>query len=282
MVRPFPMSIALPYFDMLLPQLESGEPSFRTAFGRHVHWGYWDDVPDGSLEDFAEAAERMCRRVCDAGRVSDGQQILDVGCGLGGTLASLNDRLRGVSLTGLNIDPRQLAYARGQLEARPGNAIDLVQGDACAMPFDDESFDVVLAVECAFHVPSRERFVREAVRVLRPGGRLALCDFMPLHAALPLLVAQRLFFSGYVNRIVGPTDLTYSLERYLEVATRLGLRHAHDEDVTLNTLATYPVVRKIARLLGMHVATAHWGTAGMQLLGRLGILRYVILALDKP
>src|SRR5690606_25424791 len=175
-------------------------------------------------------------------------------------LASLNERLAGVRLTGLNIDPRQLAYAASHLSPRGDNQIALVEGDACAMPFESESFDVVLAVECAFHFKSRERFVREAVRVLRPGGRLALCDFMPLHAALPFLMAQRLFFNGYVNRIVGPTDLTYSLERYLDVARRLGLRHAHDEDVTLNTLATYPVVRKIARILGIHVATAHWGT----------------------
>src|SRR5438034_5931485 len=45
------------------------------------------------------------------------------------------------------------------------------EADACALPFPDASFDRVLAVECIFHFPSRLRFLKEAARVLKPGGR---------------------------------------------------------------------------------------------------------------
>ncbi|MBW2455759.1 MAG: methyltransferase domain-containing protein [Deltaproteobacteria bacterium] len=278
------MTVDLPYFDILLPELARGEQDVSTAFGRHVHWGYWDDdhPANGSMVSFAQAAERMCRRVCDAGQAADDQQILDVGCGLGGTVASLNDRFDRLELTGLNIDQRQLDYAEQNVTARDDNRIAWVAGDACEMPFADESFDVVLAVECAFHFASRERFFREAERVLRPGGKLALCDFMPINAALPFMFTQRLLFNGYVNRVVGPTNISFSRDRYVQLAEAVGLQLIGEDDVTANTLPTYAVVRRVARRIGLHVLTAHLGTAGMQLVGRLGLLRYVILALEKP
>ncbi len=278
------MTVDLPYFDMLLPQLDRGEQDVCTAFGRHVHWGYWDEAhpANGSLHSFAAAAERMCQRVCDAGQTADGQKILDVGCGIGGTLASLNERFDGVDLTGLNIDRRQLDYAEQHVTAQDGNRIALVEGDACAMPFEDESFDVVLAVECAFHFSSRDRFFAEVARVLRPGGKLALCDFMPINAAVPFMFTQRLLFSGYVNRIVGPTNISCSRDSYVKLGEAVGLSLIGEEDVTPNTLPTYSVVRRIARRVGVHLVTAHLGTAGMELVGRLGLLRYMILALEKP
>src|SRR5262245_24213224 len=184
-------SIELPYFDILLEELSQNKRDITEAFGRHVHWGYWDAPRDanGSMADFAAAAEKLSERVCDAAAVADGQRILDVGCGFGGTVQHLNQRLRQVRLSGLNIDERQLARARQHVIARPGNEVDFHEGDACAMPFPDASFDVVLAVECIFHFGSRARFFEEARRVLAPGGRLALCDFVPTRAGVPLLGA---------------------------------------------------------------------------------------------
>lgn len=276
-------NIDLPYFDILLPELERGEPDARAAFSRHVHWGYWDarHPATGSMQDFDEAAERMCRRVCHSGKTGNGQRILDVGCGLGGTIASLDGRYHDLELTGLNIDPRQLSYAQRHVSPRDGNRISWVQGDACAMPFEDRSFDVVLAVECAFHFSSRERFLAEAARVLEPGGQLALCDFTPINAALPFLFAQQTFFRGYVERLVGPTDLSFTRDRYVAAASAAGLPLQHEEDVTPNVLPSYRVLRQIARRIGTHTLIAHMGTAGLQLLGRLGLLRYVILSFTK-
>src|SRR6184192_2318285 len=89
-----------PYFDVLFHRLAGNDPSTTTAFGRHVHWGYWGDPgkADGSAEDYAKAAERLCGVVCAAAGVRDGLRVLDVGCGFGGTLASLNDRFSNLEL----------------------------------------------------------------------------------------------------------------------------------------------------------------------------------------
>src|SRR5439155_10489956 len=139
-------------------------------------WGYWDDPAsaDGSLSNFAAAAARLSRQVIAAAGVRDGQRVLDAGCGFGGTLADLHERLPGVDLVGLNIDARQLGQAREQLPTR----VRLVAGDACRLPFADASFDRVLCVEAIFHFAGRDLFLAEVRRVLRPGGRLVLSDFV--------------------------------------------------------------------------------------------------------
>lgn len=81
-------TLELPYFDALLQEINQGNPEILAAFGRHVHWGYWENpgTADGSTADFAQAAENLCQRVCDAGTLANGQRILDAGCGFGGTL----------------------------------------------------------------------------------------------------------------------------------------------------------------------------------------------------
>lgn len=136
--------------------------------------------------DFARAAEKLTEEVYKAARAGNNRCILDVGCGFGGTIASLNENFFGMRLVGLNIDSRQLLRAQKEVKAYPGNFLCFEQGNACVLPFSDQSFDVVLAVECIFHFPDRELFFSEAYRVPKPGGYLALSDFVPRAFFLPL------------------------------------------------------------------------------------------------
>ncbi len=90
--------------------------------------------------------------------------LLDVGCG-GGLLAP---HVRGYRHVGVDQSASALAVA-----ARHG--VEVVQADAAALPFPDASFDVVVAGEVLEHVADLEGTVREALRVLRPGGTF-VCD----------------------------------------------------------------------------------------------------------
>jgi len=100
--------IGLPYFDYLLEALATGDESVAKSFGRHVHWGYWQDPAkaDLSVADFAEAAENLTAQVCLAATIDNNLSVLDVGCGFGGTVAYLNENYTGMALTGLNLDER--------------------------------------------------------------------------------------------------------------------------------------------------------------------------------
>lgn len=269
--RPRP-SIDLPYVDRVLAQLDAGQPEFVRAFGRHLHWGYWPE-PAGAAStpaDYAEAAERLAFEVCAAAGVADGRRVLDVGCGFGGTLAGLNARHRDVDLVGLNLDPRQLARASVNLEPASRNRVRFLGGDACALPIAGASVDVVLAIEAIFHFRDRLAFLREAARVLRPGGRVALTDFVPIRY---LHLRSRSHF--------GPINLRCSEPVYRRLASEAGLVPTVVRDVTAETLPTYGALRRLESLVPVDVP-ARVQTRLLEWVSRAGLVRYMILAFERP
>jgi ubiquinone/menaquinone biosynthesis C-methylase UbiE len=145
--------------------------------GRSIHLGYWPPGQACEADDFASAQARLDDFVIDAATICDGLAVLDVACGLGGLLATLDTRFRGMELTGVNHDPRQLDACH-RVRPRPDTILRWVEADACRLPFADASFDRVLCVEAMFHFRSRDAFLREAFRVLRPDGRLVVTDIL--------------------------------------------------------------------------------------------------------
>lgn len=166
------MTAAVPaYLDAMLAAHASGRA------GRSIHLGYWPPTADPGAGDFAAAQARLDDVVIGAAALGDGLTVLDVACGLGGLLATLDARFRGMELTGVNHDPRQLDACH-RVRPRPDTILRWVEADACRLPFADGSFDRVLCVEAMFHFRSRDAFLREAFRVLRPDGRLVVTDIL--------------------------------------------------------------------------------------------------------
>jgi ubiquinone/menaquinone biosynthesis C-methylase UbiE len=99
----------------------------------------------------------------DAGRET---RLLDVATGPGYVAAKAAQR--GAEAVGVDFSDTMLAYARDHV---PG--VEFVHADATALPFDDATFDAVVAAFLLLHLGAPERAVAEAARVLRPGGRAA-------------------------------------------------------------------------------------------------------------
>ena len=254
--------------------------------GRYVHLGHWDrpgqveDERDGSA--FERAQRRLDDEVQALAGIGDGQSVLDVGCGLGGTLSSIEATRRDMRLVGLNVDPRQLAIC-ARLASRAGSSLSWLEGDACALPVADESFDRVLCVEALFHFGSRRRFFAEAARVLRPGGRLVLTD-MVLTAAgrRPGAVDARLasdLVAGY-----GPwPDLRGNDADHVSLGRAAGLVCTAQTDASGNTAPSYRHTTP-ERVDTAQLAVDPMLRAGLALraLHRDGRLAYLYLRFEKP
>lgn len=219
-----------PYFDRLIAAYRAGQA------GRDVHLGYWDDPADTA--DFPAAQARLTARVIDQLPLMPGQDLLDVACGFGGTLAALNDATASSVLTGVNIDVRQLDICRS-VRPRAGNRIALVAADACAQPFPDRAFDHAVCVEAMFHFPSRARFLMEAARVLRPGGMLLVTDILLRRPEHPPWTD----IEAVLRRDYGPwPDLRTDAATIVAAAEAAGLVLTEDQDWTAATLPSYRVI----------------------------------------
>ena len=275
------MRAKLPYFDLILEDRSLGGDAGET-FDRFVHWGYWEQPGSatGTREDYLSAMARLNSAVLDAADLDSGQRILDVGCGFGGTLSVIDRCFDRVRLTGVNIDRRQLEVARESVRPSPGNSIHFVAGDACRLPFPDASFDRVIAVESAFHFPSRQLFLSEAARVMKKHGRLALSDFVP-QAANSGPIGR--WLQNRLEPAYGRIEVAWPNGRYWKLGERTGLSCFMDRDITRQTLPTYPYVKKLWRRTGGLEANRALVRATMilQWLSRLGVVRYRVLAFSR-
>jgi len=270
--------LKLPYFDFLLDLLKEGNEAVEKSFGKHVHWGYWEYPKLASLtaDDFEHAAEALSEQVCVAGNIHNGLKVLDVGCGFGGTIAHINERFVRMELVGLNIDERQLQRARETIIPTDHNHIDFQQGNACALPFPDQSFGVVLAVECIFHFPDRKQFFKEAHRVLKPGGYLALSDFVASPQLLPFTKIKLPAWGFY-----GKCNLQCTSKHYQALAGQTQFSIQVERNITANTLPTYTYLRQMARKQRITSKSAVFETLLVEGLSRLGLLHYYIYGFQK-
>ena len=191
------------------------------------------------------------------------ERILDLGCGIGGPSRYLAESF-GCRVTGLDLTP-EFCRVAGMLAERTGLAdkVDYRVGDALAMPFPAESFDVVWSQSVAMNIADRDRLHAEIRRVLKLGGRHAFSEVVSGPAGPPHFP------------VPWARDASISFLRSAE-ATRRGLEAAGFRLLVFEDLTADALERAQARMkasgaplaLGLHIVLGQDGPAMLKNMAR--------------
>jgi SAM-dependent methyltransferase len=157
-------------------------------FGRLSAWRDTQALSEAKAREQAERLE-LRARAADEVRAREeyldllapkpGERVLDVGCGSGVVTRALSRRIApGGMAVGVDPSAAFLKVAREYADAAVlGATIEFREADCRKLPFEDASFDAVIAATVLAHVPDAEKALPEMVRVTRPGGRVGVFDF---------------------------------------------------------------------------------------------------------
>jgi len=155
--------------------------SINANFWNRVRYSCWAPFYD----IIAPHTRLMRRRSLTVANLQPGERVLFVGAGTG---LDLDFITAGPIITATDLTPAMLEKLRRRAD-RLGLAVDARVMDGHALEFADGSFDVVILHYIVAVIPDPVRCIREAARVLRPGGRAVILDkFAPDNGPLPLLL----------------------------------------------------------------------------------------------
>jgi tocopherol O-methyltransferase len=203
---------------------------WEQIWGEHMHHGFYG--ADGSeKKDRRQAQIDLIEELLKWVNVTQAENILDVGCGIGGSSLYLAEKF-GAKATGITLSPVQANRATERAQTAHINA-EFQVANALDMPFADNSFDLVWSLESGEHMPDKVKFLQECYRVLKPGGTFILAT--------------------WCHRSTAQQPLTLDEQKHLEDIYRV---------YCLPFVMSLPQYEQIARDLSFeNLRTADWSTA---------------------
>lgn len=191
--------------------LQSETISYFDKIG-FLNVGYWKGVVDNLEMAQLNLIETLVKFLFNTGGT-----VLDVACGKGASTKFLTKYFDPRGITGINISEPQLKFCRA---IAPECNFKLM--DAAELTFDNSSFDNVLCIEAGAAFMTRHRFFEEALRVLKPSGRMAMLDVLYDYDLL----------TGADAGVCPRENYLPSLDAYRESLLKVGFRYVRVDDCT--------------------------------------------------
>ncbi|MEY2525460.1 MAG: tocopherol O-methyltransferase [Verrucomicrobiota bacterium] len=213
---------------------------YRMLWGEHLHHGYWEDN-----ESIARAQIQLMERLAEKADIPRGAQVLDIGCGLGGSAFWLAEQYD-CRVTGLTISPVQARMATKKAKAKGlSDQLQFVVADANSWQPQRESVDVIWIMESSEHFRDKKRFFERCASALKPAGVLAVCAWLrgerPIRGDEQELVAT-----------IGKAMLSASLDtlsQYVAWMREANLEVETAKDITGNIAPTWEHCSRMAQRL---------------------------------
>ncbi len=258
-------------------------PHFRSLWGPHLHDGYYRT----GRESKEEAQEELVRFLAEQAELERDSRVLDVGCGMGATSVALARDL-GCTVTGITLSEVQVQMAQALSEEHGvADKVSFRLMDAEAIDLEGDPVDALWMVGVLGHLPRQQAFVRDSPRLLRPGGKFILGDWMVSTDATD---AERAKLVEPVRAgMLMPT--IFSLPETARWFGEAGYRIRIERNLTAETLRTWDhgvsilkakAVWDLARELGPDALGLLAAIRGMKRAMRSGKIIYGVLIAERP
>lgn len=201
---------------------------WEQVWGEHMHHGYYG-VDGKQQKERRQAQIDLIEEVLKWSGVEDANNILDVGCGIGGSSLYLAEKFN-AQATGITLSPVQASRAAQRAtEANLGTKTEFMVANAQEMPFADDSFDLVWSLESGEHMPDKTKFLQECYRVLKPGGTLIMVTWCHRDTKkVPLTLDEKKHLQDIYKVYYLPYVI--SLAEYEAIAQQLPLNNIRTAD----------------------------------------------------
>ncbi|MBX2814851.1 MAG: class I SAM-dependent methyltransferase [Saprospiraceae bacterium] len=231
-----------------------------------MHFGFYQK---GEADTHFPALSHTNQVLATNARVADGQRILDAGCGLGDSAFWLARHFK-VDVVGVSISSRQIDQCnrKAAIEALKGSTT-FVTADFTNTPFAEGSFDVIWACESICHAAEKSDFYREASRLLKPGGRIVVAEYLrrsrTLSESEEFLLRQKWLKNWAIADIDTADEHQQNLEqagfgaveiKNVSDAVRVSLRNLHEK-----CTRSYPI-GLLLKWLGIRSRVQHGNVVG--------------------
>ena len=261
---------------------------WEKIWGEHMHHGYYGRSGDYKIER-RDAQIDLIEELLAWGKITAEnapQDILDVGCGIGGSSLYLADKFA-ANVTGITLSPVQASRATERaIAASLDSKVKFQVANALEMPFEDNSFDFIWSLESGEHMPDKTQFIAECYRVLKPGGRLIVATWC--HRETRMIGDLTTSEIKHLKEIYRVYCLPYviSISEYQAIALQCGFNNIKTDDWSMAVAPFWDVV--IDSAFNLEAVTelikAGWQTIESALSLRLmsegynrGLIRYGLL-----
>ncbi len=262
-----------------------GAERFEEYHDGYLNFGLWDE----GIKDFVPAAENLVRHVGELAELNGESRVLDVACGMGTQDVYFLRHFAPAHIDGLDVTWKHIEQGRKRTR-EAGFGEDRVQfhhGTATELPFPDDTFTHVIGIEGPVHFPTREKFMREAHRVLKPGGTIALSDYTLKRPPRTLVEKSVTEFTRRIWNV--PRENMDSLESYRAKMERSGFVNVEFEEAGERVIPGYyfeqrrpETIKELTKLRGF-VAGRLGGIIDIMLYKtyRRGLIDYIFVRASK-